>query len=170
MDTTLLFPFAEYWWLYAGFTAFVLALLALDLGVFHRHAHVVSFREALVWSVVWVSLALLFNYAFYRYAAWQFPRTRGCIAGFDAAAARDASLEFLTGYLVEKSLAIDNIFVFVLVFAYFAHPAEVPAPRAVLRHHRRARVPRDLHRARLGADAVPAGGRRLRRVPDRSPA
>ena len=68
----LLLPFAEYWWLYAGFTAFVLVLLALDLGVFHRHAHAVSFRESVTWSVVWVATALAFNYGFYLYAAGTF--------------------------------------------------------------------------------------------------
>mgnify|MGYP003338115807 CR=1 FL=1 len=62
----LLFPFAEYWWFYAGFTAFVLLLLALDLGVFHRGAHVVSFRESLTWSIVWVTVALIFNYGLFR--------------------------------------------------------------------------------------------------------
>ena len=109
----LLFPFAEYWWFYAGFTACVLLLLALDLGVFHRTAHVVSFRESLAWSAVWVTLALLFNYGFYLYAAETFGPETG----------RRIGLEFLTGYIVEKSLAVDNIFVFVLVFAYFSIPA-----------------------------------------------
>ena len=108
----LLFPFVEYWWIYAGFTAFVLVVLALDLGVFHRRAHVVSFRESLAWSIVWVALALCVNYAFYRYAV--------SVAGPEAG--RQAALEFLTGYVVEKSLAIDNIFVFVLVFNYFTVP------------------------------------------------
>ena len=109
----MLFPFAEFWWIYAGFTAFVLLLLALDLGVFHRRSHVVSFRESLGWSIVWVTLALAFNYGFYLYAT--------SIAGPDAG--RQAGLEFLTGYIVEKSLAVDNIFVFVLVFNYFGIPA-----------------------------------------------
>jgi tellurite resistance protein TerC len=109
----LLFPFAEYWWVYAGFTAFVLLLLALDLGVFHRHAHAVSFRESVTWSVVWVATALAFNYGFYLYAAGTFGPDLG----------RQFAFEFLTGYIVEKSLAIDNIFVFVLVFAYFDIPA-----------------------------------------------
>jgi tellurite resistance protein TerC len=103
-----------YWWFYAGFTVFVLALLALDLGVFHRHAHVVSFRESLVWSTIWLGLALAFNYGFYRYAVGVHGDVDGARLG----------LEFLTGYLVEKSLAIDNIFVFVLVFAYFGIPRE----------------------------------------------
>jgi tellurite resistance protein TerC len=108
----MLFPFAEFWWIYAAFTAFVLVLLALDLGVFHRRSHVVSFRESLGWSIVWVALALTFNYAFYLYAS----SVVGPVAG------RQAGLEFLTGYLVEKSLAVDNIFVFVLVFNYFGVP------------------------------------------------
>jgi tellurite resistance protein TerC len=110
----LLFPFADYWWFYAGFTAFVLLLLALDLGVFHRQAHEVSFRESLAWSVVWVTIALLFNYGLYRYAAGVHGPAAGARVG----------LEFLTGYVVEKSLAIDNIFVFVLVFSYFHVPLQ----------------------------------------------
>ena len=61
MDHILLFPFADYWWFYAGFLLFVLGLLALDLGLFHRDAHEVGFREALGWSIVWVSLALIFE-------------------------------------------------------------------------------------------------------------
>ncbi|HJU54513.1 MAG TPA: TerC family protein [Pyrinomonadaceae bacterium] len=125
MEVTL-FPFAEYWWFYAGFIAFVLMLLALDLGVFHRKAHAVSFRESAVWTVVWVTLALVFNYGLYEYAAWKFPQDARLMAvpGFDPqAAASRVGLEFLTGYVVEKSLSVDNIFVFVLVFSYFAIPA-----------------------------------------------
>jgi len=109
----VLFPFAEYWAFYAGFVACVLLLLALDLGVFHRKAHAVSFRESLAWSVVWISLALAFNYGFYLYAGTK----------FDEGTASRLGLEFLTGYLVEKSLAVDNVFVFVLVFTYFGVPA-----------------------------------------------
>jgi tellurite resistance protein TerC len=91
--------------LWIGFTVLVLGLLALDLGVFHRDAHEVSFREALGWSVVWVSLALAFN----GWLAWQHGAQPG--------------LEFLTGYLIEKALAVDNIFVILLVFATFAVPS-----------------------------------------------
>ncbi|HYO63713.1 MAG TPA: TerC family protein [Pyrinomonadaceae bacterium] len=122
-----LFPFAEYWWFYLCFTGFVLLLLALDLGVFHRKAHEVSFREAAAWSVVWVTLALLFNFLLYQYALWKFPQDARLLAvpGFDpAGAAWRVALEFLTGYVVEKSLSVDNIFVFVLVFGYFAIPAK----------------------------------------------
>src|ERR1041385_5063398 len=88
--------------LWLGFTVFVLALLALDLGVFHRRPHAVSVREALVWSGVWIGLAAVFNVFVY---VW-FGATRG--------------LEFLTGYLIEKALAVDNIFVFAVIFSYFA--------------------------------------------------
>jgi tellurite resistance protein TerC len=122
MADILLFPFDQYWWFYAGFTLFVLAMLALDLGVFHRDAHEVSVREAATWSVVWVALALAFNYAFYRYAAWHLPQV-AALAGLDhSQLARDTSLEFLAGYVVEKALAVDNIFVFVAIFSYFAVP------------------------------------------------
>ncbi len=107
-----LFPFADYWWFYLGFAVFVLLMLALDLGVFNRKAHVVSFREAAIWSAVWVTLALVFNFLFYQYA----------LAKFGPEAAWTVALEFLTGYVIEYSLSIDNIFVFVLVFGYFAIP------------------------------------------------
>jgi tellurite resistance protein TerC len=125
-DITL-FPFAEYWWFYVAFLAGVLVLLALDLGVFHREAHEVSFREAAVWSAVWVSLALTFNYGLYRFALWRFPQDLRlqAVPGFDAvAAAKETALEFLTGFIVEKSLSVDNIFVFVLIFNFFALPAK----------------------------------------------
>jgi TerC family integral membrane protein len=122
-----LFPLAEYWWLYAAFTGGVLVLLAVDLGVFHRDAHEVGFREAAVWSAVWIGLALAFSAALYRYALWKFPndpRLAG-VPGFDAAAAAwQVTLEFLTGFIVEKSLSVDNVFVFVLIFGYFAIPAK----------------------------------------------
>jgi tellurite resistance protein TerC len=120
------FPFADYWWFYLGFTAFVLLLLSLDLGVFHRKAHAVSFREASLWSVIWIALALVFNFLFYRYALWKFSGDPALanIPGFDPeSAARQMGLEFLTGYVVEKTLSLDNIFVFVVVFAFFGIPA-----------------------------------------------
>ena len=122
-----LFPLSEYWWFYLSFVGLVLFLLALDLGVFHRKSHTVSFREAATWTVVWISLALIFNVVLYQYALWKFPLDPRLMAipGFDPhAAAWRVSLEYLTGYLVEKSLSVDNIFVFVMVFAYFAIPAK----------------------------------------------
>jgi tellurite resistance protein TerC len=109
----VLFPFADYAWFYGGFAAFVLILLAFDLGVFHRKAHAVSYREAAMWTLVWVALALIFNYGLYRYASAQFGDSAG----------RQAGLEFLTGYVVEKALSLDNIFIFVVVFSYFGIPA-----------------------------------------------
>jgi len=90
--------------LWIGFVTFVLAMMALDLGLFHRKAHVVGFREAAAWSVVWVTLALVFD----AFVAWRFGAERG--------------LEFLTGYLIEESLSIDNLFVFVVVFAALGIP------------------------------------------------
>jgi tellurite resistance protein TerC len=90
--------------MWAGFLAFVVAMIALDLGVFHRKAHVVAFREAAAWTVVWFALALLFG-------AWLW-------RGFGA----ERGLEFVTGYLVEWSLSVDNIFVFLVVFSSLAIP------------------------------------------------
>jgi tellurite resistance protein TerC len=92
-------------WLWVGFTIFVLGMLALDLGVFHRSAHAVSLKEAGMWSAVWITLALVFNAIVYAFLG------------------PEVGLQFLTGYLIEKSLSVDNIFVFVLVFSYFSVPA-----------------------------------------------
>lgn len=101
-------------WLWTGFNLFVLAMLALDLGVFHRKAHVVSLKEAAIWSVVWISLALCFNVLLLFF--WD------ALMPTSAYSAYDAALVFLTGYLIEKSLSVDNIFVFVMIFSYFAVP------------------------------------------------
>ncbi|MDQ2905613.1 MAG: TerC family protein [Ktedonobacteraceae bacterium] len=91
--------------LWIGFNVFVLAMLALDLGVFHRKSHRVSLKEALGWSAAWILLSLLFNAGLY---IWRGP---------------EPALQFLTGYLIEKSLSVDNIFVFVLLFSAFSVPA-----------------------------------------------
>lgn len=124
MDISL-FPFTEYWWFYLGFSAFVLLLLSLDLGVFHRKAHEVSFKESAIWSGVWISLALIFNLGLHYYTEWKFahdPRLMA-IPGFNPAAAADqTALEFLTGFIIEKALAVDNIFVFIAIFGYFGIP------------------------------------------------
>jgi len=122
MGETLLFPIAEYWWFYAAFLLFVLAMLGLDLGVFHRRAREVSVREAALWTSVWIGLAILFNVVFYLWMTQYLP-TRSDLAGIHTdALARATALEFTAGYLVEKALAVDNIFVFVAVFAYFSIP------------------------------------------------
>ncbi len=91
------------WWV--AFNAFILVLLAIDLGVFHRTPHEISLREGLIWSVVWTVLALLFN-------VWIYYENR------------QAGLAFFTGYLIERSLSIDNIFVFYLIFSFFSVPKE----------------------------------------------
>jgi tellurite resistance protein TerC len=90
--------------LWVGFNVFVLLMLALDLGVFHRKAHEVKFREAITWSAIWIVLALIFNGGVWYY----FGEVK--------------AVEFLTGYIVEKSLSVDNIFVFVLIFTSFQVP------------------------------------------------
>lgn len=121
----ILFPFNEYWWFYVGFTIFVLIVLALDLGVFHKKAHEVKFKEATVWTSIWIGLALLFNYLFYRYSLYSFSNDASLLAlpGFNPELqAKTIALEFLTGFVVEKSLAIDNIFIFAVVFSYFGIP------------------------------------------------
>jgi tellurite resistance protein TerC len=92
-------------WIWGAFVAFILALLALDLFVLHRDAHEVSFKEAGLWSAIWVSLGLLFAGVVWW---WQGPTAAG---------------QYVAGYLIEKSLSVDNIFVFALVFGYFAVPA-----------------------------------------------
>ena len=102
-------------WLWIGFNLFVLAMLALDLGVFHRKAHAVSGKEALTWSLVWISLALTFNAIIY--FAWDRMMPGSSYTN------REAALAFLAGYLIEKSLSVDNIFVFILIFSFFAVPA-----------------------------------------------
>jgi TerC family integral membrane protein len=122
-----LFPFGQYWWAYLAFTGFVLFLLALDLGVIHRHAHEVSFREAAAWSAVWVTLSLVFNFILYQFALWKFshdPRLTALPEFDPSGAAWQTALEFLTGYVVEYSLSVDNIFVFVAVLNYFAVPVQ----------------------------------------------
>src|SRR5215831_14012765 len=97
-------PMAHQMLLWGSFGTFVLTMLALDLGVFHRHAHVVRVKESLGWSAIWIGLAFLFNIGVY---FW-----RGT----------DVALQFLAGYLIEESLSVDNLFVFLLVLSYFSVP------------------------------------------------
>ena len=122
MDYVTLFPFADYWWFYGSFTLFVLGLLALDLGVFHRTAHTVTVKEAFAWTVVWFSLAMAFCAVLYFYAQWKFPLDPRLAGLNHAALATQTALEFLAGYVIEASLSVDNIFVFVVVLGYFAVP------------------------------------------------
>ncbi len=102
-------------WMWTAFIGFVLVMLAVDLFVAGgNQAHKVGFREAAAWSAVWFTLAMLFNLGLWWYLKGEYGR----------AVADDKALEFLTGYLIEKSLAVDNIFVFLMIFGFFAVPAE----------------------------------------------
>lgn len=93
-------------WYWIGFNAFVLIMLALDLGVFHKKTHEVKVKEALIWTAVWIALAMVFNAGIFHF----FGKEKG--------------VEFLTGYVIEKSLSVDNIFVFIMVFSYFQIPTK----------------------------------------------
>src|SRR5687768_17645280 len=93
-------------WLWVGFSVFVLTMLSLDLGLFNRKAHTIKYKEAWIWSTVWVTLAMIFAALVFYYQGTQ----RG--------------LEFVTGYLIELSLSVDNLFVFLLIFSYFKVPAQ----------------------------------------------
>lgn len=109
-----MFPIAEYWWAYLAFTGLIIVLLALDLGVFNRTPHEVSLKESTIWTVVWFVVAGVFNWLFYLWAGTQVAPEL----------AKQAGLEFAAGYLVERALSFDNIFIFVVVFNYFAVPAK----------------------------------------------
>lgn len=93
-------------WFWILFNLFVVGMLAIDLGIFNRKAHRIGVKEAAIWSVVWISLALVFNAGLYLFEG------------------SEIAMQFLGGYLLEKSLSVDNIFVFVMIFTYFATPAE----------------------------------------------
>jgi TerC family integral membrane protein len=93
-------------WLWIGFSFFIVVMLSLDLGLLNRKAHTIRYREAWIWTGVWVTLAMLFAYLVFRY--------QGSVRG----------LEFLTGYLIELSLSVDNLFVFILIFSFFKVPSK----------------------------------------------
>ena len=117
-----LFPFGEYWWLYGLFCLLILAGLILDMRRRGGKEHALAHREAILNVIVWIALALLFCAGLYAYCLWRFPQDPRLL-GYDAhQLARQCSLEFLSGYLVEKSLSIDNLFIFLIVFDFFAIP------------------------------------------------
>lgn len=93
-------------WLWIGFSAFIITMLSLDLGLLNRRAHTITYREAWIWSAVWVTLAMIFGGLVFFYQG------------------RDPGFQFLTGYLIELSLSVDNLFVFLLIFSYFKVPAK----------------------------------------------
>jgi tellurite resistance protein TerC len=94
-------PMVSSTWLWIGFSVFILLMLSLDLGLLNRKAHTIKYREAATWSAVWVTLAMIFAGLVFYYQG------------------SDRGLEFLTGYLIELSLSVDNLFVFLLIFSYF---------------------------------------------------
>ena len=93
-------------WLWLGFSVFIVTMLSLDLGLFNRNAHTIRYKEAWIWSGVWVTVALIFAALVFHY--------QGHVRG----------LEFLTGYVIELSLSVDNLFVFLLIFSYFKVPSK----------------------------------------------
>ena len=101
-------------WVWGAFMGFVLLMLALDLGVFHRHAHKIEMKEALTWSGIWIGLALAFNAILF--LLWDKIQPGSKYTN------EEAGFAFLAGYLIEKALSVDNIFVFILVFGFFAVP------------------------------------------------
>jgi len=111
-------------WLWAGFIGFVLLVLTLDLGVFHRQAHIVTVKEALVWSAVWVTLGLAFGVFVYHGYEGQWLALGTAVDAADGLVndGWTATEKYLTGYIVEKSLSVDNIFVIAMVFSFFAVP------------------------------------------------
>ena len=135
--------------LWVGFTAIVLVLLILDLGVFHREAREVSRKEAGIWSLVWIGLSLVFN------------------AGIYYTSGSEPALEFLAGYLIEKSLSVDNIFVFFADLLLLFRSPGVSAPYSVLGDSRCARHARYFHCRRGDAAALfPLGHVCLWGLPD----
>jgi tellurite resistance protein TerC len=123
----VLFPFGDARWFYLVFVGFITLLLVLDLKVFHKKNHVIAAKEALLWSVFWIGLALAFNLALYLSLPnilEKSARVAELLPGADMKkVAGDLAAKFLTGYLIELSLSVDNLFVFVVVFSYFAIPA-----------------------------------------------
>ncbi|MDK3156740.1 TerC family protein [Kamptonema cortianum] len=104
----------ENWFWWVTFNVFVLIMLTLDLGVFHRNEHEVKIREAMGWTIFWIALALVFNLGLFM----------GWIGTYEGSECRKAGLQFFTGYLIEKSLSMDNVFVFALIFGAFKIPAQ----------------------------------------------
>lgn len=113
-------------WIWIGFIGFVVGLLALDLGVFHRKDHVIKTREALGWSAIWISVGLLFSvFIYFAYENhWLGVGSSPDLIDGEINHGRQAVLKYITGYAIEKSLSIDNIFVMAVLFSFFAVPAQ----------------------------------------------
>jgi len=113
-------------WIWIGFIGFVVGLLALDLGVFHRKDHVVKTREALGWSAIWISIGLLFSiFIYFGYENhWLGLGSKVDLIDGEINHGRQAVVKYITGYVIEKSLSVDNIFVIAVLFSFFAVPAK----------------------------------------------
>ncbi len=132
MSLPTIFLFSEYWLFYLIFIGLVFAVLLIDLGVFNRDTHAISIKESVIWSLIWVTLAIVFNIFFYFFAQeksiqWFMTHPSFIPTGMTAdtagiAQGKNFGLEFFTGYIIEKVLAADNIFVFVMIFKFFSTP------------------------------------------------
>ncbi len=132
---TNLFVFSQYWWFYLSFVGLIFIVLIIDLGLVNKTDHEISVKESLIWSLVWFLLAMVFNVFFYFFAKeksieWFLSHPFAIPHGMTAqtagiAEAKNSGLEFLTGYIIEKVLAIDNIFVFVMIFKFFQTPLKL---------------------------------------------
>lgn len=109
-------------WLWIGFIIFIILMLALDLGVFNRKDHVIGIREAMKWTAFWIFLALLFNVGVYYLYNYNIMEIGG--ESVRDLSGREAAIQFFTGYIIEKSLSMDNIFVIALIFSYFRVPGK----------------------------------------------
>lgn len=121
-------------WMWTGFILLILSMLALDLGVFHRKAHVVSMKEALGWSALWIFMGLSFSiFIYFAYDNhWAGLGSRVDVIDGIMNDGHTAAIKYLTGYVIEKSLSVDNIFVIAVIFSYFTVPPHVSAPGVIL--------------------------------------
>ena len=112
------------WIIWVGFLALVGMMVTLDLGVFNRKTHVIKTREALIWTAVWITLAMLFNFVIYGLYEYHWLGWNGEGGSQEIISGKQACLDYITGFLVEKSLSVDNIFVIAMIFSYFRVPAQ----------------------------------------------
>lgn len=122
LKNLVLFPWSEYSWFYSGFVVMIIVLILVDLGLVQKRGHKISLKESVAWFVIWVSLAFVFCVGLWLYSKATFEHSARLMAvpGFNPQAAADrVTLEFLTGYVVEMALSVDNLFVFIVIFQFF---------------------------------------------------